>query len=222
MGALAPHHDSPLFEGDCEPLRCDTWQCDEQAQLMFVLIDVDWGLPARRSASRANLEKLSMQPICTLEQFDGLGQHPGARVTKLHLFSFPSGGSGDGGVDPASGPPASRIRGLEADCKGRFPSAARACEIATSRTIWLSHRLTTLTTLTTLTALRVGRVGCIVRAMRKQQFWNVDLIELFKLWLSDISVFLMTTLMFVGLSLPVIIPALIMWYLMSHNWSVSP
>jgi hypothetical protein len=79
-----------------------------------------------------------------------------------------------------------------------------------------------LTTLTTLTALRVGRVGCIVRAMRKQQFWNVDLIELFKLWLSDISVFLMTTLMFVGLSLPVIIPALIMWYLMSHNWSVSP
>lgn len=58
--------------------------------------------------------------------------------------------------------------------------------------------------------------------MNKQRFWNVDLIELFKLWLSDISIFLMTTLMFVGLSLPVLIPALIMWYLMSNNWSVSP
>jgi len=34
--------------------------------------------------------------------------------------------------------------------------------------------------------------------------------------------FLMTALMFVGLSLPVVIPALIMWYLLSTNWSLSP
>jgi hypothetical protein len=73
-----------------------------------------------------------------------------------------------------------------------------------------------------LTALRAGHVGRIVRGMNKQRFWNVDLIELLKLWLSDISIFLMTSLMFMLLSLPVLIPALIMWYLMSHNWSVSP
>lgn len=58
--------------------------------------------------------------------------------------------------------------------------------------------------------------------MKKQRFWNVDLIELFKLWGRDLSTFLMTALMFVGLSLPVVIPALIMWYLFSINWSLSP
>jgi len=58
--------------------------------------------------------------------------------------------------------------------------------------------------------------------MKNQRFWNVDLIELFKLWGSDLSTFLMTALMFVGLSLPVVIPALIMWYLFSINWSLSP
>lgn len=58
--------------------------------------------------------------------------------------------------------------------------------------------------------------------MKKQRFWNVDLIELFKLWGSDLATFLMTALMFVGLSLPVVIPALIMWYLFSINWSLSP
>jgi len=58
--------------------------------------------------------------------------------------------------------------------------------------------------------------------MKKQRFWNVDLIELFKLWISDLSTFLMTMVMFFGLSLPIVIPALIMWYLMSTNWSISP
>ena len=58
--------------------------------------------------------------------------------------------------------------------------------------------------------------------MKKQRFWNVDLIELFKLWGSDLSTFLMTVLMLVGLSLTVVIPALIMWYLFSINWSLSP
>jgi hypothetical protein len=57
--------------------------------------------------------------------------------------------------------------------------------------------------------------------MKKQSFWQVDLIELFKLWLSDISAFLMTMLMFMGLSLPVVIPALIMWYLYATNWSMG-
>lgn len=58
--------------------------------------------------------------------------------------------------------------------------------------------------------------------MKKQNFWNIDLVELFKLWISDMGTFFMTFLMFVGLSLPVVIPALIMWYLLSINWSVSP
>jgi hypothetical protein len=58
--------------------------------------------------------------------------------------------------------------------------------------------------------------------MKNQRFWNVDLIELFKLWISDLSTFFMTLVMFVGLSLPVVIPALIMWYLTTINWSMSP
>lgn len=56
--------------------------------------------------------------------------------------------------------------------------------------------------------------------MKKQRFWNVDLLQLFKHWGSDMSTFLMTTLMFIGLSMPVVIPALIMWYLLSINWSI--
>jgi hypothetical protein len=58
--------------------------------------------------------------------------------------------------------------------------------------------------------------------MKKQSIWQVDLIELGRIWLSDMSTFLMTAMMFVGLSLPVVIPALIMWYLLSTNWSISP
>jgi hypothetical protein len=58
--------------------------------------------------------------------------------------------------------------------------------------------------------------------MKKQRFWDVNLIELFKLWFSDISTFLMTALMFVGLSMPVVISALILWYLVSIGWKPSP
>jgi len=58
--------------------------------------------------------------------------------------------------------------------------------------------------------------------MKKQSFWNIDLIELFKLWLSDISTFLMTALMFLALSTPVIIAGLILWYLASIGWSTAP
>lgn len=58
--------------------------------------------------------------------------------------------------------------------------------------------------------------------MQKQRFWQVDLIELLKQWYMEIKVFLMTGLMFMVLSLPVVIPALIMWYLLSINWSPAP
>lgn len=58
--------------------------------------------------------------------------------------------------------------------------------------------------------------------MKRQRFWNVDLIQLFKQWANDMATFFMTALMFVVLSLPVIIPALVMWYLLSINWSMSP
>lgn len=62
------------------------------------------------------------------------------------------------------------------------------------------------------------RVSGYRSGMKKQSFWNVDLVELFKLWISDISTFLMTMLMFMALSLPVVIPGLILWFLWSINW----
>ena len=53
--------------------------------------------------------------------------------------------------------------------------------------------------------------------MKHQRFWKVDLIDLFEEWGSDLSTFLMTVLMFLALALPVIIPALIMWYLFNDQ-----
>ena len=58
--------------------------------------------------------------------------------------------------------------------------------------------------------------------MKDQSFWNVDLGVLFKMWIDDMGTFLMTALTFVGLSLPVVIPTLILWFLSSINWSVAP
>lgn len=55
-----------------------------------------------------------------------------------------------------------------------------------------------------------------------QRFWRVDLIDLVREWASDMSTFLRTALMFVVLSLPVIIPMLILWYLSAIDWQVSP
>ncbi len=58
--------------------------------------------------------------------------------------------------------------------------------------------------------------------MKKQEsprFWEVDLVALFQLWWSDISAFLVTVLMFCALSLPVVIPALIMWFMLANNIS---
>ena len=48
---------------------------------------------------------------------------------------------------------------------------------------------------------------------RQERFWNIDLIELSKEWFSQMKTFLMTALTFIAIALPVLIPALIMWYL---------
>ena len=56
----------------------------------------------------------------------------------------------------------------------------------------------------------------------KQQFWDVDLGELFKVWIDDMGTFFWTALTFVGLALPVLIPTLILWFLSSINWRVAP
>ncbi|MFT6591598.1 MAG: hypothetical protein ACI9I0_001472 [Rhodoferax sp.] len=57
--------------------------------------------------------------------------------------------------------------------------------------------------------------------MKSQRFWEVDLLLLCKQWLSDLSTFLMTLVMFLFLSLPVVIPTLVMWYLSAINWRAS-
>ncbi|MEO7941438.1 MAG: hypothetical protein ABIR55_22670 [Burkholderiaceae bacterium] len=57
---------------------------------------------------------------------------------------------------------------------------------------------------------------------QEQRFWDVDLIALFRIWIDDIGIFLLTALTFVGLALPVLIPTLLLWYLSSINWSMVP
>ena len=48
--------------------------------------------------------------------------------------------------------------------------------------------------------------------MREEKnFWEVDLLELAKLWLSDLSMFLRTAVLFAALSLPVVLSALVLW-----------
>lgn len=58
--------------------------------------------------------------------------------------------------------------------------------------------------------------------MKEQRFWDVDLIELFKIWIADLGTFLLTALTFVGLSIPVLIPMLVLWYLYSIDFNVRP
>ncbi|SDO82582.1 hypothetical protein SAMN05216303_102456 [Rhodoferax sp. OV413] len=53
----------------------------------------------------------------------------------------------------------------------------------------------------------------------QQRFWEIDLGALLLLWWNDIAAFLMTALMFCALSLPVVIPALIMWLMLINNIS---
>lgn len=48
---------------------------------------------------------------------------------------------------------------------------------------------------------------------QEQHFWNVDLRDVARSWLSQIWVFLLTGLTFIGMGLPVIISAMILWYL---------
>ena len=58
--------------------------------------------------------------------------------------------------------------------------------------------------------------------MKEQRFWDVDLVELFRIWISDTGTFLLTALTFAGLAIPVIIPTLILWYLYSIDFNVRP
>ncbi len=58
--------------------------------------------------------------------------------------------------------------------------------------------------------------------MKQERFWNVDLVELVKVWIADMGIFLLTALTFVGLAIPVIIPTLILWYLYSIDFNVRP
>ncbi|WP_394790485.1 hypothetical protein [Rhodoferax sp.] len=53
----------------------------------------------------------------------------------------------------------------------------------------------------------------------QERFWEIDLGALLVLWWNDISAFLLTALMFCALSLPVVIPALIMWVLLINDIS---
>lgn len=48
---------------------------------------------------------------------------------------------------------------------------------------------------------------------REQRFWEVDLIELARDWLSQILIFFETALAFIGMAIPVLIPMLVLWYL---------
>ncbi len=57
---------------------------------------------------------------------------------------------------------------------------------------------------------------------QEQHFWDVDLVELLRIWIDDFRTFLLTALTFVGLALPVLIPTLILWFLSSINWSMAP
>lgn len=54
--------------------------------------------------------------------------------------------------------------------------------------------------------------------MKTQRFWEVDLLLLCKQWLSDLSTFFMTLVMFLFLSLPIVIPTLVLWYLSAINY----
>lgn len=48
---------------------------------------------------------------------------------------------------------------------------------------------------------------------REEHFWNVDLIELFRDWFSQFGIFLLTALGFLGMAMPVLIAAFVLWYL---------
>jgi hypothetical protein len=43
------------------------------------------------------------------------------------------------------------------------------------------------------------------------RFWEVDVMEVLRHWFQDLSVFMRTLLMFLGLALPVVISGLLLW-----------
>ena len=62
---------------------------------------------------------------------------------------------------------------------------------------------------------RRARYPCgMSKQQQSQSIWHVDLVELFRDWLNQLSAFMMTALMFFALSLPVVISALVLWYMM--------
>ncbi len=56
----------------------------------------------------------------------------------------------------------------------------------------------------------------------KEYFWNVDLRILLRQWWQDVSAFALAVLLFLAMSLPVVIPTLILWYLLSIGFSMAP
>jgi hypothetical protein len=73
----------------------------------------------------------------------------------------------------------------------------------------------------TAPALAGYRRGMSKQQPKQQHFWNVDLIELVKMWGRDMSTFLQTALLFAFLAMPVVIPTLILWYLLSIDFKVG-
>ena len=49
------------------------------------------------------------------------------------------------------------------------------------------------------------------------RFWEVDVMEVLRHWFQDLSVFTRTLLLFVGLSLPVVISALLLWLILWYR-----
>jgi hypothetical protein len=47
----------------------------------------------------------------------------------------------------------------------------------------------------------------------EQSFWNVDLIEVSREWLSQLGTLFFTAIAFAAISLPVVISGLVLWYL---------
>lgn len=56
----------------------------------------------------------------------------------------------------------------------------------------------------------------------KEYFWNVDLRVLLRQWWQDVAAFGQALALFLVMSLPVVIPTLILWYLLSIGFSVDP
>ena len=73
----------------------------------------------------------------------------------------------------------------------------------------------------TAVALARYRRGMSKQQPKQQHFWNVDLIELVKMWGRDMATFLQTALLFAFLAMPVVIPTLILWYLLSIDFTVG-